>query len=202
MGSGTNSAVVFDAARHLGRYRPLAVERLVVTQARNREHWDMQTPLLASLVLAFTLSLLVGNQAPADRAADFGFRFEYGLCASDVLDTFKAIFIREMKPEPELAVPLTLERGSLSDIRRAIADARFFDYPSVFRPGDPNFAPGNHYRLTVQDAGRRHSVFWHDNARPSTPEADRLRQLFTTIKQVIAAHPKVQQLPRANAACG
>ena len=165
------------------------------------ERWRLQTPLLASLVLAFSLSLLAGGQAAKDQR-DFGFRFEYGVCTSEVLDTFKAIFIREMKPEPELRVPLTLEGGSLADIRRAVADARFFEYPSEFRPSDPNFAPYYHYRLTVLDAGRRHSVFWQDNARTSTPDADRLRQLFTTIRHVIAAHPKVQQLPRANAACG
>jgi hypothetical protein len=100
-----------------------------------RERWRMQTPLLASLVLAITLSLLAGGEAARNQTADFGFRFEYGLCTSEVFDTFKAIFIREMKPEPELAIPLTLEGGSLTDIRRAVADARFFEYPSEFRPG-------------------------------------------------------------------
>ena len=162
----------------------------------------MQRPLLVSLVLVFTLCVPAGGQAPGDPSRNFGFRFEYGLCTSEVLDTFKGIFTREMKPAPDLSVPLTLEAESLTEIHRAIADARFFEYPSEFRPGVPNFAPGYHYRLTVQEAGRRHSVFWHDNARPSTPEAGRLRQLFTTMRQVISAHPKVQQLPRANAACG
>ena len=162
----------------------------------------MQRPVLVSLVLLFTLSVPAGGQAPGNSSRDFGFRFEYGLCPSEVLDTFKAIFTREMKPAPDLYVPLTLEAESLTEIRRAIAEARFFEYPSEFRPGVPNFAPGYHYRLTVQDAGRRHSVFWHDSARPSTPEADRLRRLFTGMRQTISAHPKVQQLPRANAACG
>jgi hypothetical protein len=162
----------------------------------------MQRPVLVSLVLVFTLSVPAAGQAPGNPSRDFGFRFEYGLCASEVLDTFKRTFTREMKPAPDLHVPLTLEAESLTEVRRAIADARFFEYPSEFRPGVPNFAPGYHYRLTVQEAGRRHSVFWHDNARPSTPEADRLRRLFTVMMQVISMHPKVQRLPRANAACG
>jgi hypothetical protein len=168
----------------------------------HRGGWRTQRPLLVSLALLFALCVAPDTQAPRDPYRDFGFRFAYGLCTSEVLDTFKGTFTREMKPAPDLSVPVTLEAESLTAIHRAIADARFFVYPSEFRPGVPNFAPGYHYRLTVQDAGRRHSVVWHDNARPSTPEADRLRQLFTTMRQVISAHPKVQQLPRANAACG
>jgi hypothetical protein len=164
--------------------------------------WRMQRADLVSLVLMFTLSVPAAGQAPENPSRDFGFRFEYGLCTSEVLDTFKGVFTREMKPAPDLSVPLTLEAESLTEIRRAIAEARFFEYPSEFRPGVPNFAPGYRYRLTVQEAGRRHSVFWHDNAKPSTSEADRLRRLFTVMRQMISAHPKVQQLPRANAACG
>lgn len=96
--------------------------------------WRMQNPLWVSLVLVFTLSVPAGGQASRNPSSDFGFRFEYGLCTSEVIDTFKGIFTREMKPAPDVPVPLTLEAQSLTEIHRAIADARFFEYPSPVLP--------------------------------------------------------------------
>lgn len=86
-----------------------------------------QRPHLLSLVLAFTLPVPGAARQPGNTPLEFAFRFEYGLCTSEVLDTFKGIFSREMKPAPDASVPLTLEVESLKRIHRAIADARFFE---------------------------------------------------------------------------
>jgi hypothetical protein len=157
---------------------------------------------------------------PAD---DFAFRLEYGSCTTDVLDTFQRAFVRDLGSRvPGVSIPLMLPQESLDVAYQSITSAHFFDYPSDFQtrpatncsvtltasgstiscPGISGFAPANHYRLEVRDAGARHVVSWRDGIAPSTEEANRLRTMFATIIDIIRRLPQVQRLPVAQVGCG
>jgi len=134
---------------------------------------------------------------------DFGVRFEYGLCTRDVLDTFKGVFIRDMgSQEPAVSIPLKLSDESIRAFHAAILAAKFADYPEVFRiSGNMAFAPAKSYKLEARIGGTSHTVAWTDNIGPSTPEADRLRDLFSTMISIVQDHPEVKRLPRAKVSC-
>jgi hypothetical protein len=136
-------------------------------------------------------------------ADDFAVRFAYGLCTTDVLDTLKGTFVRDMgSPAPALSVPLVLPAESLRRIYADVLTARFSDYPELFRvQGHIGFAPTMHYKLETRVGGAAHAVTWVDGIKPSTPEADRLRDLFTKLISLITAHPDVKRLPQAKVGC-
>jgi hypothetical protein len=63
------------------------------------------------------------------------------------------------------------------------------------------FLPANHYRLQVRSAGIIHTVQWTDATKTSTAEADRLRDLFTTMITLITDLPDVKKLPSFKGGC-
>ena len=161
---------------------------------------------------------------PGQAADDFAFRLEYGLCTTDVLDTFQGTYVRDLGSRvPSVSIPLTFPQHSRDVVYQAIVATHFFDYPSDFRITPPSnctakptasggsimecggsvsvFAPGNHYKLTVRNAGVTHTVSWQDSIKPSTEQADRLRQMLQTIIDTTRALPEVQRLPRAQVGC-
>jgi hypothetical protein len=129
---------------------------------------------------------------------------EFGLCTTDVLDTFKGVFIRDMgSREPAISIPIDLSNELLRLMHREIVAARFSEYPADFHVrGSIGFAPAMRYSLETRIDGTSHSVTWRDGIKPSTPDADRLRNLFMTIKSVITDHPDVSRLPQARVGCG
>jgi len=154
--------------------------------------------------------VLLGGVAPSTAAgldqaapADFAIRFEYGLCTTDVFDTFKGEFIRDMGPgEAAVSVPVVLPSGSLNAVYRDVLAARFFEYSAGFRiDGGAEFGPTMHYRMQVRSGGVTHTVTWTDRIRPSTSEADRLRDLFTRLIKMVADQPDVKRLPPAGIGC-
>jgi hypothetical protein len=153
--------------------------------------------LVAQAVLPGTL------RAQASAPADFAIRFAFGVCTRDVLDTFTGVFVRDMgSGEAAVPVPVTLPSDVLHAIYQAVVETKFFDYPPEFSVrGNSVFAPADHYRLEVRSAGITHTVSWRDGIRPSTPEADRLRDLFTMIRRLVSDRPEVKRLPVARVGC-
>jgi hypothetical protein len=174
------------------------------------------------LTLLIALAFLRPGQEHT-RPSDFAFRLEYGVCTTDVLDTFQGTFVRDLSAMvPAVSIPLALPEESLDEAYRAIVAAGFFKYPPDFRTspktactrtpiadgvgavscfGITGFAPAHHYRLTVREAGVTHTVSWHDNTAPSTEEADRLRHMLNVIVEMIRALPQVRRLPLAQVGC-
>ena len=145
---------------------------------------------------------LIGMRPDESRAQtraeppDFAFRFESGVCTTDVMDTFETIFTHDVNSDqsPVTSVSLLLPAASMQGIYEAVIDAGFFEYPSDFHVDSGSLVvPSNHYRLEVRSAGVRHTVFWRDDSGRSTAQADRLRSLFKTIESVIRERPEVQQ---------
>jgi hypothetical protein len=149
-----------------------------------------------------------GNTSVA-QAGDFGFRFEVGDCSTERLDTFSGIFTKNLGGWPARIVtaPIVLTDAQMSTIYRTIERIRFFDYPSTF-VGVPagvhevtRTVPYNTYRLEVRNAGVVHAVVWKDADKPTTAEADHLRDLFSMVLGFIHEHPEFKRLPAPIGGC-
>jgi hypothetical protein len=129
--------------------------------------------------------------------------FEFGMCTTDVVDTFKGLFVRDLgSRNPPVSVAFVLPSEVLEEVHDAILGARFFEYPSTFSVvGDEHVMPADHYRLTVRSGGVLHSVSWVDDTTSPSEEANRLQFLFARIKRLSASRPEVKHLPQARVDC-
>jgi hypothetical protein len=153
-----------------------------------------------------------GNNVVA-QAGDFGFRFEVGDCLTERLDTFDGLFTKDLGGVPARIVTahIALTDAQMTAIYRTIEDIRFFDYPSTFdgvptdvRDGVRDVittVPYDTYRLEVRNAGVVHTVSWEDKSKPTTAEADRLRDLFSMVLGFVHEHPAFKVLPRSTMGC-
>jgi len=65
---------------------------------------------------------------------DFAFRLEYGVCTTDVIDTFDYVFVGDLGTRsPAVSISVALPHESRDAVYRAITAAEFFSYPSEFR---------------------------------------------------------------------
>jgi hypothetical protein len=166
---------------------------------------------LRRTLVAVTVLLLYapnGNNVAA-QAADFGFRFEVGPCLTERLDTFDGVFTKNLGGEPARTVTahISLTDAQMAAIYCTIENIRFFDYPSTFS-GVPaglqevgEFHPAPTYRFEVRNGGSVHAVTWKDSYKPTTAEADRLRDFFSTVLGFIHEHPAFKRLPPAVGGC-
>jgi hypothetical protein len=148
----------------------------------------------------------------AAQAGHFGFRFEFAPCGplvTERLDTFNGVFTANLggQPAQTATAPMSLSDAQMSAIYRAIDKIAFFDYPSTFT-GVPAGAqeattksPAPTYRLEVRKGETVHAVSWEDAYTPQTPEADRLRDLFSMVRASIHEHQEFKRLPRPAVGC-
>jgi hypothetical protein len=163
---------------------------------------------LVPLMVILLLCAAHGNDVEA-QAGDFGFRLEVGDCATERLDTSTGIFTKDLGgfPARKATANITLTDAQMSAIYRVIEEIRFFDYPSVFVGVRldahvlTTFSPSTIYRFEVRNAGAAHTVSWNDSTKPTTPEADRLRDLFSMVLGFIHEHPEFKRLPRPSVGC-
>jgi hypothetical protein len=177
-------------ARTLGREQPQS-EGFIMTQAL------IVVGLLLGAIVPSTVAGL--RQAPSD----FAIRLEYGRCSTDVLDTFNGVFVREMGGQnPAVSIPVVLSDESMSAIYRDVVETEFFSHPTEFGVhGTSESGPAMHYRLQVRSGGATHIVTWTDGTGPSTPEANRLRDLLARMVKLITDQSDVKRLPLARVAC-
>ena len=168
--------------------------------------------LVRQRTLAAGIALLLyapSSLGAAGQAADFGFRFSVGSCLTERLDTFTGLFTKELGgyPVQTASSHVVLTDAQMAAIDRAVADIRFFDYPSPFNGVQTGLrqvscvTPSVTYRLEVKRGGEIHEVVWNDQCTPTTAEADRLRNLMSMVNAFIHAHPEYKRLPTARDAC-
>ncbi len=163
-----------------------------------------------TLVLVIALVLYAPRvNTSAAQAGDFGFRFEVGDCLAERLDTFTSVFTKNLGGEPARTVTaqISLTDAQMRAIYETLEAIRFFDYPSTF-VGVPiglrvvgTVTPASTYRLQVRNGGVVHTVLWKDAYKPTTGEADRLRDLFSMVLGFVHEHPAFKRLPRPTAGC-
>ncbi|MHB8645412.1 MAG: hypothetical protein ACYDAR_06445 [Thermomicrobiales bacterium] len=139
-------------------------------------------------------------------AQGFMFIFEYGLCTTNKLNTALGLYTAGGAPglpgTPDFTIPLVLTAAELDTIHQKMVDINFFNYPAQFAvpvgPGTPTgiVTPSATYHWIVNDGTQAKEVRWHDEIfSPTTVEAERLRELAKLMKDIIEAHPEMQQLP-------
>jgi hypothetical protein len=165
--------------------------------------------LRRTLVLVALLLFGASPYPVAAQSGDFNFRFEFGSCLVERLDTFDGTFTQgDPGPPARVATAhIVLTDAQMSAIYRAIENIRFFDHPAVFvgvRPGAVetlHISPSYTYRFEVRNAGVVHTVSWDDADKPTTVEADRLRDFFSMVRGFIYEHPEFKRLPRQMVGC-
>jgi hypothetical protein len=167
------------------------------------------------LAVALTLTVLpagcaspVMPAATAQIPADFAFVFEYGMCGTDILDTFENTYTKDMLVEPSVEIPLALTIAEMQAIYKKMAEIDFYSYPSDFQIAAPNdqivvrVTPAMKYRFTVRNGGQFKVVQWTDDIVASAdPEAENLRELARFIAQIVQSHVEVQKLSTPSAVC-
>jgi hypothetical protein len=141
-------------------------------------------------------------------AADFGFRFAYGACGTNILDTFAGTYIKDMLGAAPITITLTLSNEEQTRIYTKMRAINIFAYPTTYTIDIRNAAevgyvtPAMTYSFSLRNAGQTHNVTWLDNiTKPTAPQAERLRELAQLIMNAIEQQQKVRQLPQPHAGC-
>lgn len=169
----------------------------------------LRSSLRVFLLLQASL-LFACNSAvwPAEPEANFGFIFEFGSCSMDKLDTFKGEFTQDRVVEPSITIPLELSDEQMMMIYGKMLEINLARYPEVFEVRKPLIgevvmlsSPYN-YDLIVENGESSTSIRWTDNmVQPTTSKANRLRELFRSIIQMVHKHPGYQRLPEVKFGC-
>lgn len=169
----------------------------------------LKSCLRAFLLLTASLLFACSSVAwPAQPEPNFGFVFEFGSCSIDKLDTFKGEFTQDRVVEPSITFPLQLLDEQKATIYGKMLEINVVRYPEVFAIPKPLIgevvmlsSPYN-YVLTVENGESGTSIRWTDNiVQPTTLKADRLRELFRLIIQMVHEYPGYQGLPEVKFGC-
>jgi hypothetical protein len=126
----------------------------------------------------------------------------------DKLDTFKGEFTQDRVVEPSITIPLQLSVEQMKMIYEKMVEIDLARYPEVFEVQKPLIgevvmisSPYN-YVLDVTNGQARFSMRWTDDiVQPRTARADRLRELFGLIIQMVQERTEYQQLPEVKFGC-
>ena len=164
--------------------------------------WLMVFP---SALLACVPKLAQGTPMPEQ---DFGFRFEFGSCFTDVLDTFDGTFTKDLIFDPAVTIPFRLSDEQMMAVYGKMIEIDFFGYPDVFVIPTPRSGPlgiqtpAERYHIVVRNGGMSKALDWIDEIRePWSREAENLSSLFDMIKEMISVSPEYRQLPERNGGC-
>ena len=157
-------------------------------------------------VLTIALLVLLQSGAAAAQPADFGFRFERGMCMMERFDTFKGVLTKDLGGGRTVATKMALSDAQMKTIYDAIQRIGFLTYPSDYR-GAPDVGdsimtvPYETYRLEVRIGGLTHAVSWKDAFKPTTKEADAFREVINMITAFVHNQPNFKRLPRSVVGC-
>jgi hypothetical protein len=165
--------------------------------------------MLIQRIVPLVFSMLLPVQMHREPPGDFDFRFRYGVCSTDELDTFTGWFTRELPDGTSSMAQLALNASQMRHLYEKLTQIDYFNYPSIFRGEQrepPPFTKGFQfvikYQMDVRSGGRMHSVQWDDDQTATGPQADGLRRLFSWAVTVINDAPEVTRLPQSSEPCG
>jgi len=156
----------------------------------------------STALLACDLKLTEHTSLPEQ---NFAFKFQFGSCYSDVLDTFNSTFTKDLVSAPAITIPFQLSDKQLVSIYQKMMDIKFFNYPDVFSARDPIgiHQPAERYQIAVRNGIISKTVDWNDKfMAPEDTELNNLRSLFQIIIEMISANPEYIKLPQRKGGCG
>ena len=160
--------------------------------------------LIPVLLLLIATLYAVNVPDPKYPETNFAFRFEFGSCDNDVLDTFTGTFTKDMIVEPAITIPFELSEEQMTAIYQKMGQIDFFDYPAVFTIPKPEGmqSPAMQYYIEVRNGNLTKTVRWDGEFfSKSDREANNLENLFYMIMKMIWEHPDYRQLPKPKAGC-
>jgi hypothetical protein len=145
---------------------------------------------------------------PEQPDQNFAFSIGYGACTiTRILDTFNHTLTQHANDGSSATVSFRLTSDERITIYQTIKTINLFGYPDVYvsvPENVPQIIPEPHprYELVLQNGTLTKKVTWVDSiARPTTAQADRLREFIERIRTLVAHHPETAQLPPLNEGC-
>lgn len=162
----------------------------------------------ALLLSGLLFSCAIAPTWSSEPESNFGFILEFGPCNVDKLDTFAGEFTQDRVVEPPITIPLELTGKQMKVIYEKIVAIGIDEYPEEFKIPKPLFgdyvllSTGYYYSIQITNGEMKKSIRWVDNvAQPVSEKADRLRDFFQAIVEMIQAHPAYLQLPETKFGC-
>lgn len=145
-------------------------------------------------------------------AANFAFSFSYGPCpVTRVVSTFDNTLMQSAQPDSNaapLTVTLVLSDAERTAIYERMRSINLFGYPKIYTIPLPENAirvyvtPHSTYGFILRNDTVLTTITWVDEiSRPTTTEADDLRELIVFLRTLIEARPEIEQLPPIIGAC-
>jgi hypothetical protein len=143
------------------------------------------------------------SSLPAQPAADFAFSFGYGACQiTRVVNTFDNTLMQRSVGAAPITITFVLTSGERSTIYQHMRAINLFAYPPTYTIPLPDnitsmsIAPNPRYEFTLRNDTLLTTIVWEDAiVRPTSNEADQLRDLIAFLKTTIEGHAEIQQLP-------
>ena len=145
---------------------------------------------------------------PEEPNPNFAFSIGYGACTiTRILDTFNHTLTQHSSDGSSATVAFRLTPDERITMYQAMKTINLFGYPDVYvsvPENVPQMIPEPHprYELVLRNGTLTKTITWEDAiARPSTAEADQLRDFIERVRTLVAHHPETAQLPLLNEAC-
>jgi hypothetical protein len=133
---------------------------------------------------------------------DFNVKFNYGVTARNILNTFQNTYTKDLIFDGDTMVPFKLSAIDLKQILDKIIEIGFFEYPDTFivpTEGPVTIVrPSSKYKFDVSTKVSNKHLYWDDEIRNENAQAIKLRELNALIIGIIQSKPEYSQLPPVN----
>jgi hypothetical protein len=159
---------------------------------------------MLALVVCFTAMAGCVEQKP--EVSNFNLEFKYGITAGNVLDTFEGTYTKDMVADPPITIDLVLSEEEKEEIYQKMVEIEFFDYPDEFyvdvSPGATTtiVTPYSSYYLRVEYDSQTKELRWDDDIKNPDEQADKLRELIQTIRDIVESKDEYKELPEPTSA--
>jgi len=163
----------------------------------------MKSNSIFCLFVFFLVSCSRINSPEPER--DLSISLRYGVLARNELDTFRNTLTKDLILDGTITVPFHLSQAELDRITAKMDQIDFFSYPDTFMVKSQDsirvsVSPNNTYDFRVSSHSTLKALFWNDAIIASDPQATKLRELITLIKEIVESKPEYHQLPPARGA--
>jgi len=156
--------------------------------------------ILSILLLGMILGMTGCNSSLYSQSG-FNLIFRYGVGARNELNTFQGTYTKDMISDPPITVDLSLTEEELDRIYQKMLETGLFSYPEEFSitlaSGElmEMVTPHSSYFLKVEYGSVVKELRWEDKLTNQNEEAEKLRELFKLIRDIIEAKDEYKQLP-------
>jgi hypothetical protein len=146
---------------------------------------------------------------PAQPVPNFAFSFGYGACqVTRILSTFDDTLIQQSNNAVPITITFVLTANERNAIYQRMRAMNLFAFPTSYSIAMPDtmmriyVSPHPRYEFTLRSDTLLKTIVWEDGiARPTSDQADQLRDLIAFLKTTIEGHAELKRLPPLVEAC-